>query len=254
MAETIDFKRMQYDFAAHIRNPDANAAPEEIEDRRMAVYRELFFSNVSKLLSGTFPVLHKILGKDRWESLIRDYFSRHQSHTPYFLKIPEEFIAFLENERGQNDADPPFMLELAHYEYIELALSVEDTDIDESGVDKDGDPMSAVPVLSPVARTLAYSYPVHRLSPEFQPDAAGDEPTFIIVYRDRGDKVGFIVINAVTALLMERLQSNKDKSGKQLLEEIAAEIDHPDPAAVINGGREIFDNLRNRDIVLGVRS
>ena len=254
MAETADLKRIQHDFAAHIRNPDVNPAPAEIEDRRMAIYRELFFSNVSKLLSGTFPVLHKILGKDRWEALIRDYFSRHQSHTPYFLKIPQEFIDFLQDERGQNDADPPFMLELAQYEYIELALSIEETDIDETGVDKNGDPMNAVPVLSPVTQTLAYSYPVHRLSPDFQPDDADDEPTFIIVYRDRSDKVGFIVINAVTALLMERLRHNENKSGKQLLEEIAVEIDHPDPAAVINGGREIFDNLRNRDIVLGVRT
>ena len=29
------FKSVQYGFAAHIRNPEAHAAPEGIEDRRM---------------------------------------------------------------------------------------------------------------------------------------------------------------------------------------------------------------------------
>ena len=49
--------RLQTSFAAHIRDPQNVAAPEGIEDRRMSVYRNLFFNNICNLLSSNFPVL-----------------------------------------------------------------------------------------------------------------------------------------------------------------------------------------------------
>ena len=66
MAEIPAFQRHQYAFAAHIRDPEHNPAPTGIEDRRMAIYRSLFFNNVSQLLAKTFPVLHQILGAEAW--------------------------------------------------------------------------------------------------------------------------------------------------------------------------------------------
>jgi len=40
-----DFQKMQYAFTAHIRQPDINAIPENIEDRRMKIYSQLFYNN-----------------------------------------------------------------------------------------------------------------------------------------------------------------------------------------------------------------
>ena len=50
VADTPDFQKKQYAFAAHIRDPENNPAPTGIEDRRMGVYRELFFNNLLNLL------------------------------------------------------------------------------------------------------------------------------------------------------------------------------------------------------------
>ncbi|HKX55116.1 MAG TPA: putative DNA-binding domain-containing protein, partial [Xanthomonadales bacterium] len=33
-------------FAAHIRNPAVAPAPADVEDRRMQIYRDLFFNNI----------------------------------------------------------------------------------------------------------------------------------------------------------------------------------------------------------------
>src|SRR5690606_5861953 len=60
-------------FAAHLRDPDGAAAPEGIEDRRLGVYRELFFNNVEGLLAGNFPVIRELLGPERWRQLARDF-------------------------------------------------------------------------------------------------------------------------------------------------------------------------------------
>ena len=46
--------RLQTSFAAHIRDPKSTAAPDGIEDRRMAIYRDLFFNNIKSFLSSNF--------------------------------------------------------------------------------------------------------------------------------------------------------------------------------------------------------
>ena len=63
------FKSKQFEFTAHIRNPQQNAKPAEIEDRRMGIYRELFFNNVVGFLDSTFPVLKSTMDEQHWMSI-----------------------------------------------------------------------------------------------------------------------------------------------------------------------------------------
>ena len=135
MPDTADFQKKQYEFAAHIRDPEHNPAPDGVEDRRMAIYRELFFNNLFKLISNTFPVLRKLHRPEHWRGLVREFMVKHQSKTPYFLEIPQEFLAFLENEHEPDPDDFPFLNELAHYEWAELALSVSQEENDLSLID-----------------------------------------------------------------------------------------------------------------------
>ncbi|MFK8031190.1 MAG: DUF2063 domain-containing protein [Gammaproteobacteria bacterium] len=250
MAERPLFQQHQYAFAAHIRNPDEVAAPDNIEDRRMAVYRELFYNNVEGFLSRSFPVIRRLYNDERWHAMARDYFANHLSDTPYFLEIPKEFLNYLTNERD-NASDPAFLHELAHYEWAELALSILDVDLEDIPVNQDEDLLDGIPVVSPAAWSLAYQYPVHQIKPDFQPESPNEIPSFIVVYRALNDKVGFIEINPVTARLLELMTQNDNHSGRELLNTIAKEINHPDPEVVINGGRDILNNLRAHDIVLG---
>ena len=61
--------RLQKDFAAHIRDPQSAVAPEGIEDRRMGIYRDLFFNNIRNFLSANFPVLKTLFDDKGWEEL-----------------------------------------------------------------------------------------------------------------------------------------------------------------------------------------
>ena len=79
MADVPAFQKKQYEFAAHIRDPEHVAAPAAIEDRRMAIYRELFFNNLYKLIGGTFPVLKKIYTEAGWKRLVREFMVHHQA-------------------------------------------------------------------------------------------------------------------------------------------------------------------------------
>jgi hypothetical protein len=248
-----EFIRRQYEFAAHIRDPENSPAPADVEDRRMAIYRELFYNNLEGFIANTFPVLRSLLDDTAWHAMVRDYFSGHRAQTPYFLEIPREFLAWLESERTPRDDDLPFLQELAHYEWVELALSVSEETLDADDVDRDGDLLEGVPVLSPLAWHFSYTFPVHAIAPGNQPATPGDQPTYLVIYRDRSNEVGFLEVNPVTKRLLELVGAGTGQTGRQILEQIAAEMNHPDPAVVIEGGTGTLGQLHERDIISGTR-
>ena len=96
----------------------------------MNIYRELFYNNVEGFMASSFPVLRKIMDDAQWHALVRDYFSNHKARTPLFPEMPREFLHYLQEEREPQDSDPAYLLELAHYEWVELALSLADEEND----------------------------------------------------------------------------------------------------------------------------
>jgi hypothetical protein len=246
------FIRRQLEFAAHIRDPRIQPRPEDVEERRMAIYRDLFYNNVEGFICSGFPVLRELYKDDDWHHMVRDFFIRHRCHTPYFLEISKEFLDYLDTEHQAGPDDPPFLLELAHYEWVELALSVSEEEPEWENIDLQGDLMQGRPALSPLAWLLSYAYPVHKICPEFIPDAPGEQTTYLIVYRNRQNEVGFMELNPVTARLIHLIQENPLDVGEQHLIRISEELEHPNPNLVIQGGRQTLLQLKEADIVLGV--
>jgi hypothetical protein len=254
MTDERRLEELQRRFAAHLRDPATAPAPEGVEERRLQVYRELFFDNISGSLAGTFPVLHGILGPERWAALVRDFYRDHRCHTPLFLEIPREFVDYLGDAREARPDDPPFLYELAHYEWVELALAIDEHDLATVTADPSGDLLDGVPVLSPLAWPLAYRFPVHRLGQEFTPTEPPAEPSFYIVHRDRRDQVNVIQVNAVTLRLVERLQQGPELSGRAHLEALADELPQLERATVLSGGEAALREMLEADVVLGTRS
>lgn len=248
-----NFQTTQYAFAAHIRKPDTNTAPGNIEDRRLKIYRELFYNNVEGFMSTTYPVLCNILGQQRWHTLIRDYFATHKAHTPLFSEMPREFLVYLEEERNPQADDFPFMLELAHYEWVELALSISELDNDTSKLSDTADFLNKPPVLSRLAWLLSYNYPVHMISKDYLPTEAESQITHIIASRlVDDDKVNFTEVNPVIARLLQLVSENdKNLTGQQLLEQIAKELKNPDTQSIVNFGLQTLTELFDKNIIIG---
>lgn len=249
--ETADFIARQYAFAAHIRDPEVNPAPAGVEDRRMAIYRDLFYNNIAGFVESGFPVLREVMDEDHWHAMVRDFFVRHRCETPIFTEIAREFLDYLQNERGDVEGDPAFLRELAHYEWVELALSIDQSDIDQLSCDPDGDLLDGHPVISPLAWPLSYQYDVQHISADYQPRQAPEQPTHVVVYRDREDEVRFMTVTPVTQRLLYLLIENTGISGRDALNQIAEELQHPDPRQVIEHGLQTLRELQERDIVLG---
>ncbi|MDF3194386.1 putative DNA-binding domain-containing protein [Pseudomonas sp. 1928-m] len=183
-------------FAARIRQPAEQSLLEGVTAERMAVYEALFFNNIEGFISGAFPVLHRLIEAERWQRLVRSFIAEHQARTPYFLQISQEFLAWLQQGYVAEAGDPPFMLELAHYEWVELALDVSEAELPVQG-------------WSPLAWPLAYQWPVQRISADFQPSEPPAEPTCLLVWRDGQDKVRFMQLSPFAYQLAARLQSGE---------------------------------------------
>jgi hypothetical protein len=254
MVESRDFQDTQYAFAAHIRDPENTVAPPGIEDRRMAIYRSLFFNNLYNLLGTFFPVLRKISSDEQWRHLIREFMKIHRAKTPYFLELPEEFLDFLRNEYQPLDDDYPFLTELAHYEFVELALRVSPNENDLAGVDPNGDLLTGVPVKSVLSWAFAYQFPVHRISKDFLPTDPTEQPTYLTVYRGSDDKVRFLEMNPVTAALLDAVENNQAAlSGDELLRELATKIHYPNVDALISHGVDTLLEMRKLGILTGTQ-
>ena len=250
----MSLEALQREFTAHIRDPDRQPAPAGVEDRRMKIYRDLFFNNIESLLAANFPVLHAVYSEPAWLDLVRDFYARHRCHTPLFPEVAREFLRYLQDERESTGGDPRFLLELAHYEWVELALDLDTRSVHDLPADPGGNLLDGVPVLSPLVHVLSYRFPVHRIGPDFRPEEAPAEATHLLVYRNRGDEVKFMSLNAVSRLLIAFLQEDTGLSGRDLLVKVADHIGHPDTEKVVAGGTKLLQDFRARDILLGTRT
>ncbi len=240
------------EFAAHIRDPNRYPRPADVEPRRMQIYVDLIYNTIERFLANTFRVIRSIVPDAQWHAMVRDFVHRHRSASPYFQEIPLEFLGYLEQERRDAD-DPPWLLELAHYEWVELALDVETTELSDVDADDAGDLLTQHPVVSPLAWLLSYRFPVHRISPRHTPTAPPAEPTFLIVYRNREYEVKFMEANQVTARLFTLLMESDDITGSEAIAKIADELPGHDRDAVMRGGRETLERLRDCAIIAGTR-
>jgi uncharacterized protein len=244
MPPALQFQQFQQDFGRHLRDPQRSPRPAGVPARRAAIYGELLFNNLTGFLDACYPVTRSVLGETRWRRLNRAFFREARCHTPYFREIPREFLDWLPANTG-----PRWLKDLAHYEWVELALDVMEATTPPH--DPRGDLLAGIPVLAPALMNLAYPWPVQHIGPDYRPRKP--RPTHLLVYRDAGDVVQFIELNPVSARLVELLLGNCH-TGRSACAAIAVELGHADPQAVIAHGAALLAELRAAGALLGTQA
>lgn len=241
----MTFQNHQAAFAAYIRNPAKNLLPAGVKPERMAMYRELFFNNIEGFLSANFPVLRTLFDDAAWEDFVQDFFANHVCRTPHFSEIPEEFLSYLQNER-KNPADFPFLIELAHYEWVEMALAISDAEFEKISLEN----LTASKLkLSPLACVLAYQFPVHKISAEFLP-LTSEQPTFLVVYRNENDVVQFLEITPLTFQLLQLVEQSPEQFAKDYFNELASLVPTISVETLEEKGLEILEDFVTRGVIV----
>lgn len=205
-----DFRAKQLAFIAAIRSPDQQI-PADVAPERMAVYRELFFNNIQNFVNSAFPVLRSILPASLWQQNLRKFFAEATLTSPYFLNIAESYLDWLSNE----PQSLPFAVELAHYEWAELYVATLPCPLLEP-FDLKG-PMQ----LADCALVLSYQFPVHQISPDYQPIDPTADGCYLLVYRNIDDQVRFIALNQLSAALLTLLSERPGLDFSELTQQFS---------------------------------
>ena len=245
MGELYD---LQKSFTEHLRNPDHVPVPQGLDERRVGVYSELIFNNVSSLLSDFFPVMHSVLGQQNWDKLVRDFFITHQSQTPYFMALSGEFAHWLSQSQLPSDS-PEYLAELAHYEWLELALFVMDEELPQETIEPHLLPDISLS-LSPLAQPVAYQYPVHQISPEFQPGEPGPEPCCLLVLRDPDDNVRFFELQLLSFQLLHEIQQNPGLIARDWLTNLAESMNIEEKSQFVSNGFTLLQSFNEHRIFI----
>lgn len=226
------FRAFQLDFAAHLRNP-RGPRPANVPARPAKLYADLVFARFDGILSACFPVGRQLLG-GRWPRLVRAFLRDARCQTPYFHEIPAEFVAWLIAAPPRRL--PPWFVELAHYEWTELAVDLADAEVPPGPMR--GDPAEIRLDLNPTLLRLAYHWPVHRIGAGYRPRKPRD--TQLLVYRDGQDRVRFMEVQPATARLVDLLATG-GHTGGSACRAIAAEFPTADGPRV---AARALDQLR----------
>jgi hypothetical protein len=243
------FQVTQHDFIQHIKNPEANPFDGGIEDRRLKIYRELFFNNILGFLSSGFPVLESLYSEQQWEVLARKFFIEHQCSSPYFIDISKEFVEYLSNEYELSEFDPVFMGELAHYEWLELDVSVRKSS--QMAKAWDGHSQITQVQMSDLASLVSYQYPVHQISSHFQPSQT-NEVVYLVIYRDATDEVHFTLINAVSAHLLNTILQQGVATVDSLSQTMIEAMPQLDVQQITESLQQVLQQLLKQEILLPV--
>ncbi len=247
-----ELESLQLQFAAYIRDPDKQSMPAAIEARRMAIYRDLFYNNIEGFIAGNFPVMRQLFNEHDWHQLVCGFYRDYRCETPLFPEIPEEFITYLDQHNPC--PEKPFLAELAHYEWVELALDLDDNSQDMSLLNPNGDVILGVPVISPQAWVLNYQWPVDKIRPDNQPTQIPDQPSYILIHRSKDETIEFIRLNQVSARLCELMSNDDALTGAEIINQIASELGRNNDSVIFETGRALMLDFRQQQIILGTRT
>lgn len=194
------------------KQPDAplvGIAPERAE-----LYRQLIRNNLHRLYGSCFPVCRQLPNLD-WPALIDEFIASHRARTPLFHQAAAELVEYL---LQQPRLPLAYLAELAHYEWLELDLSLADAE--------PLPPQSLPPVadwsgyrlsLSPLSRFQAYQYPVHRIGRHWQPTEVPALPSWLLLQRDAQDQIQFTELSPALGLLLSQPEQMALAQGLQWL-------------------------------------
>lgn len=190
-----ELARTQTAWAAYLRAPTQTPLPEGTSAVRMQRYAQLLNNNISGFMHQCFPVARSILPAAEWQALITQFFAEAQNASPYFREIPKQFVEFWQVRSEQL---APWLAELLHYEYLELAV---DTAADAA-------PQFGAQgwALNPSLQLAGYAWPVHTTSKSHIPEQ--QQSTFVALYRNAQLRVCFSLLTPAAMQLLVFLQSN----------------------------------------------
>lgn len=201
-------QRIRGDYAAFLRaHGVAETDVETLVARggeRMLVYRALVHNRLRNVVREFIGRSAARRGRAEFRADFDAFMAERAAKTFYLRDVPAEFVAWV-SPRWTTDADAPrYLVDLARHELLET-----DVRNDPAG----GEPATELPLaldrplrFDGSCRLMRYGWAVHKLSYAIDDTTIPPEqPTILLVFRDRSGKVRYLEIGEWSAHVLEAL-------------------------------------------------
>ena len=166
--------------AAHGLDPRDQRALERYKGR-LLTYRALVRFALTDPVPDCFPITQALLDREgAWRACLDAFVDSRSIQSPYYRHILPTFVSWLADSSWGQDRWP-YILQLAHYEYLELEVLRHPDETAPPGLCPEPAP-ERVAVFSGSTRNMAYSWEVHEASIE-DPEPR-ESPSRLICHRD----------------------------------------------------------------------
>ncbi len=165
-------------------------------------YRRLLRNNFNEVMKQAFPIARTVLPEAQWDRLIDDFMAAHPAATPQIWKLPREFYHFVKANGYGDRMALPFLNDLLHFEWIEIAVHTM-PDQNRGISHQKGDPMKDRITVNPEHRLIRLSYPVHLYAAGEVEKHKGDY--FVLTFRRKDFEVLFMDLPPLHAFYFEQI-------------------------------------------------
>ncbi|HEX9081913.1 MAG TPA: putative DNA-binding domain-containing protein [Holophagaceae bacterium] len=206
---------------------------------RWQLYRNLVRTALEDPLGDALPLTQALLTEaEAWEEAVAAFLASRTVQSPYYREVPTAFVAWLAESRWGQD-HWPFLLQLAHYEVLELEVMRHPDLPPPPDLLLEPSPSRAA-VLEASVRNLAYGFAVHRATPE-----APEPPqacAWILCHRDPEGVFRVLELTPHVSALLARSQEGQALGPALEALGVAEEEAFP-----------LLRDFRDRGILLGFR-
>lgn len=180
----------------------------------------LSLEQTEALIAQALPRVKRVLGSERWWTLIRDFHALYYCCEPQPHRVAADVLDYLDSEhRGGKPGFPGFLTDLVHFEWAALVLAAAEAEALPARP-ACGAPLDMPLRIAPGVRVYAYDYPVHRIAPGYQSIAPA--ATFLIAQRQADGTIRWREIDAGAAAMLERIEAAPGISSREALQSTAA--------------------------------
>lgn len=192
----------QSKLAAFCRTGELDSIP-GIRQENISHYRRLVYNVVDDMLQSAYPLTNELLTDEEWDNMVTSFFRDHPCQSPQVWNMPKELIVYLDNGLHPLTVKYPFLLELLHFEWIEVDLFMM---ADKTVPAKDnGNILIDKLVINPEHCLLTLTFPVHqKRAADINNSDTGHY--FVAAHRNKEGEVLFTSLSPALSRLLEYLE------------------------------------------------
>lgn len=168
---------------------------------RLGIYRELARASLAEPLQNIFPITRALVD-GHWEACLSTFLAARCVRSPHYRDIASAFVEWL-SESGWGKERWPFLLALAHFEYVEVMVGRWPETPSNLPLLQEPSPEHRI-VLPEGAQVLSYAFAVHRATVESP--VPREIPTHLLATRDPEGTFRVLELTPATAALLVRGQ------------------------------------------------